>query len=162
MMPERPDIGIRRPIPPPLAYPRESRIEYLLGSNSSSKPLGSDGCHSMGKRHPPAVRSRADAIRYFSRHRQCRRGKRGETRDHAPQSPRAKRRIASALRLLGARVEQLLREGLQLTPTAMPRVSPIDRFSTRSATLSRPVGSRFTITKVAPLRLASAGNPAAG
>jgi hypothetical protein len=50
----------------------------------------------------------------------------------------------------------------QSTPTAAPRVSPIARFSTRSAIGSRPVGSRLTMTKVAPLRLASSGKPAAG
>ena len=54
------------------------------------------------------------------------------------------------------------RAGDQSTPTATPRVSPIARFSTRSAIGSRPVGSRLTITKVVPLRLASSGNPAAG
>ena len=50
----------------------------------------------------------------------------------------------------------------QSTPTAAPRVSPIDRLRTRSAIGSRPVGSRFMITSVAPLCFASSGNAAAG
>ena len=50
----------------------------------------------------------------------------------------------------------------QPTPTAAPRVSPIERLRTRSAIASRPVGSRLMITRVEPLRFASSGNPAAG
>ena len=50
----------------------------------------------------------------------------------------------------------------QSTPTAAPRVSPIDRLSTRSAMRSSPVGSRLTMTSAAPLRLANSGKPAAG
>ena len=50
----------------------------------------------------------------------------------------------------------------QSTPTAAPRVSPIERLRTRSAIASRPVGSRLMITKVASLCFASSGKAAAG
>ena len=36
--PERPDIGVRRPGPPPPAHPRKSTIEHLIGGKSSGEP----------------------------------------------------------------------------------------------------------------------------
>src|SRR5215468_12038465 len=50
----------------------------------------------------------------------------------------------------------------QFTPTARLMVEPISALMTRSANSSCSVGSRLMITRRAPLRLASTGNPAAG
>jgi len=80
-----------------------------------------------------------------------------------PGLPRAARPTRRAARRRSVRASsdffRLLR---QSTPTAAPRVSPIARLRTRSAIRSRPVGSRLTMMRTAPLRLASSGNPAAG